>query len=131
MGACQRKTVHMLPDCTDLNAPALDGVTTLTGSAELTPMNVRVAKRAVLRGFAEHRSHVAAGAGNLPVLAKQWVLRLVVVVELGNCTNGSPRFGDVAVLTCNLEIAVRIASSLNLLRIEHQGTGAGQNHGGQ
>jgi hypothetical protein len=120
----------MLPDCADLNAPPLDRVTTLTGGAELAPMNVRVTERAVLRGFAEYRSDVAAGTGNLPVLAEQRVLCLVVV-ELGNRPNRSPRLGNVAVLTRNLEVAMRIARPLHLLRVEHQGTGAGNDHGGQ
>ncbi len=121
----------MLPDCADLNAPALYRVTTLTGGAELAPMNVRMTERAVLRGFAEYRSDVAAGTGNLPVLAEQGVLCLVVVVELGNCPNGSPGLGNVAVLTPNLEVAMRIARPLRLLRVEHQGTAAGSDHGGQ
>jgi hypothetical protein len=120
MGARQRKTVQMLPNCAYLNAPPLDGVATLTGSAELAPMDIRVTRRTVLRCFAEHRSDVATGAGDLAVLSQQWILRVFVVIELGNCTDRSPRLGDMAVLTGGLQIAVRAPRSLLLLGGYHE-----------
>lgn len=78
-------------------------------------MDIRVTRRAVLRSLAEHGSDVAAGAGNLTVLSQQWILRLFVVVEVGNCPDRSPRLRNVAALTTDVQIAVRAARSLRLL----------------
>ena len=90
-------------------------MTAFTGTAKLPAMDIRVTRRAVLRGFAEHGSDVAAGAGDFTVLSQQWILRVFVVVEVGNCPDRSPRLRNVAVLTADFQIAVRAASSLRLL----------------
>ena len=86
-----------------------------TGSAELTSMQVRMTRRTVLRCLAEHRRDVTTGARNLAVLSQQRILRVSVMVELGNRPDRFPRLGDVAVLTRDLQIAVRASRSLRLL----------------
>lgn len=72
---------------------------------------------------------MAARAGNLAVLAQEWIFRLTVVVELGDRADGFPRFGNVAVLTRDLQIAVRAPCSLRL-SIKRQSASASNNYGG-
>jgi hypothetical protein len=86
-----------------------------TGSAELTSMEIRMTRRAVLRCLTEHRRDVTTGARNLTVLSQQRILRVSVMVELGNRPDRSPRLGDVAILTRDLQTAVRAPRSLRLL----------------
>lgn len=124
--ADQGESIQMLPYRIELNTPALDSVATLAGCTKLTTMNVGMTRRTGCGSLTEYGSHMAACARDLAVLTEQREFRLPVVVELGNSTHGSPGFGDMTVLACDIQVAVRASRSLHLLAVKNQCTGTSE-----
>lgn len=105
MRAGQREAVVVLLNLRDRNLPSTDGVTLLAVRAQLPAMNVGVAILAALADIAEHRFHMALGAGHRGVHTAQWIFGLIVV-EFRNRPDGTPGIRGVTVLAGKVEAAV-------------------------
>ncbi len=122
MCAGQREAVVMLLDLLDRDLPAPHRMALLAVGAQLPLVNIRVAILASLPDIGEHGLDVALGAGHRYVHAAQGVPGLVVI-EFRNRADRPPPARRVAVLTGNVQIAVR-AVRARILR-HRSGSGCG------
>jgi len=106
----QRKAVIMLLHLLDGDVPSAHGVALLAVGAELAFVNIGVAILAALPHIGENHLHVTLGAGHRLVHAAQGIAG-VIVIELGDGANGTPRGGGVAILARDVQIAVRTAGA--------------------
>ena len=90
------------------NTPAEYGVAALARSAELPSVEVRVAIGALRADIGEHPAYVTGTARHRGVHAAKRIAGLSVVLKLGLGSKRGPACGGVAVLTSNLDRAVRI-----------------------
>lgn len=109
--AGQGEPVHVHVDLADGNLPAADRVTVLAGSGHFAAVNVRMAVGALIADIGEHHLAMAVRAGHTLVQAAERKLRLVVV-ELRHGTGRLPSVHGVAVLTCDIQVAVGAAGLL-------------------
>ena len=118
--ARQRETVVVLLNLLDRNLPSADGVALLAIRTQLTLVNVGVTVLAALPDVGKHRLDVALRARHILVQAPQRVASLVVI-ELGDGADRLPALGSVAILTWNIQIAVRTARAGMALRLPTHG----------
>ena len=103
----QREAVLVIANRCNGNIPALDGMARLTICSELSPVNIRVAVRALLSHICKNEFHMALRALHFFVHSAQRIARLVVV-KFRNTADGLPTEGSVAVFTGDVDRAVRI-----------------------
>jgi hypothetical protein len=97
----------MVPHLLIRSLPALYRVALFASRAELPAMNIGVATRAARTYILEHKIGMALTAGNLCVHSAQRVACLIVI-KLGDVSDGFPVRGGVAVFAGYLDRAVRI-----------------------
>ena len=100
----------MLLDVLHRNSPPFHVVAVLAVRSKLAAVNVGVAIRAFRAGIAEHQVRVTLPAGDSFVHAAQRKLGLIVI-KFGNAANRLPRGKGMAVLTGEIQVAVRAARS--------------------
>ena len=110
MSARQRKAVVVLLDLLDRHLPAAHGVALLAVRSQLTLVNIGMAVLAAVSDVGEHWFDVALNAGHRLVHAAQRIARLIVI-EFRNRADRPPSVGRVAVLTGDIQIAVRTVSA--------------------
>lgn len=115
----EREAVLVILDLLDGNLPAQHGMALRAIRAEFSPMNVRVAIRAILAHIRENGFHVTFEAFYFFVHAAQRIFG-PVVVEFRNGADGPPRGGGVAILAGDGERPVR-AFGAALLRGKFRG----------
>lgn len=115
VGSQKWKAVPVIFHLLNGNFPALNRVAIRAIRAHFSLMNVRVAVLAIFAHIRENGLHVALCALHSFVHSSEWVLCLVVV-ELGNCLDGTPSGGCVAVFTRDRERTVRTSRALPLKR---------------
>ena len=108
MRSNQRKAVLVIAHRLLCDLPALYTVAALAGRAHIAVMNIGMAVIASRTGVGKDGLRVALGAAHLFVHAKQRVTGFQVV-EFGNCPDRLPSKDGVAVLTCNVQVAVGTA----------------------
>jgi hypothetical protein len=106
--AQQRKAVVVILDLLRLNLPASDGMALFTIRPEFAAVKVGVAFCAQVADVGEDWLGMALRAGYALVKAPQWEAR-GVVIKLGDSADWLPTFERVAVLTGNIQGAVRAA----------------------
>lgn len=105
MRADQREAIFVPAYRAHRHLPARDRMAALALCAELTPMNVGMAVRALHTHVAENEGHVALGAGDSFVHAAQGEAGLVVV-ELQGAPQRFPAGKGMTVLTGDFQIAM-------------------------
>ncbi len=108
VAAYQGKPIVVFSHPLKNDTPALYGVALFAVGPHLTAMDVGMAISAVCARIREHRLGMALSAGHSLVQAAQWEFRLVVI-ELRNRTDRLPPDRGVAVLTGDIQVAVRTA----------------------
>ncbi len=106
MRSQQRKAVLMVLYLLNCNLPSAYCVASFAAGAELSFMNVRVAVCTLASHIAEYKLGMARRTTDSYVHAAQWKFRLIVI-EFRNAADGLPSTESVAVLTGNVERAVR------------------------
>jgi len=104
----QGKPVVVVLNRGDLDVPALHRVALLAVGAELAPVEIRMAFRALGRCFRKDQIHVAAGAGNTLVHTTQRKTGLRIVIEFHHFADRSPRSRRVTALARQGKVPVRI-----------------------
>ena len=105
----QRKAILVLVDLLHGNLPALDGVALFAAGAELALVDVGMTIGALFSHIRKYRFNVALGTGDSLMHTAQWEMGLVVV-ELRQVADRLPSPESVAVLTWNIQVAVRAPS---------------------
>lgn len=113
VSAQERKTILVILHLLDGDIPALDRMALRAISAHLSLVNVSVTILAILTNRGEDRFGVALRALHLFVHAAQRILGLIVV-ELRNCSDGTPACRGMAVLAGNIQGTVRTSGGLPL-----------------
>jgi len=113
MRSSQGEAVVVLLDLLDRDLPAADRVTLLAIRSELSFVDVGVAVLATLSDVGEDRLDVALHTSDGLVHAAQRISRCVVI-KLRDRANRLPSVWGVAVLTGNVQIAVRTVRSSGL-----------------
>lgn len=108
VGSEQREAILVLVDLLDGNLPALDGVALLAAGAELALVDVGMTIGALFSHIRKYRFDVALGTGDSLMHTTQREMGLAVV-ELRQVTDRLPSAEGVAILTRNIQVAVRTA----------------------
>ena len=106
VGSEQREAILVLVDLLHGNLPALDGVALLAAGTELALMDVGMTICALTPHVRKYRLDVALGTGDSLMHAAQRKMGLVVV-ELRQVADRLPSAEGVAILTRNVQVAVR------------------------
>lgn len=122
----ERKTVLMIFDVLDGDAPSLHGVTFFAASPELAAMQVGVAVHAFRPHIRENGIRVAGLAIQLGVPSAKRKGSLVVV-EIRKASDGRPAGFGVAILAGKLEVTVRTSRRTALRRLGVGSRRQGQN----
>lgn len=125
MSSEQRKAVLVLINLLDGNLPALDSVALLAAGTELALVDVGMAIGALFSHIRKYRFDVALGTGDSLMHTAQREMGLVVV-ELRQVADRFPSAEGVAILTWNIQAAVRAAGVGISLRLS-----ARRNDGGK
>lgn len=130
MPSDQGEAIIVFPDSLQNDVPAFYGVTLLAVSPHLAAMNIGVTVSAIGTGVGEDGLGMTLGAGHAFVQTAQRVPGFVVI-ELGDGADGLPTRGGMAVLTSNIQVAMRTAGDrISGLTVERTGRAARkQTHG--
>jgi hypothetical protein len=109
MRSGQWETVIVLADLVNVDFPPADGMTVLANRAHLAAVNVGMAVGALVSHIGKDHLDVAGRAGHALVHAAQRKLG-GVVIEFGNGPDGPPSINGVAVLTGDIQRAVRTSA---------------------
>ena len=112
----QGEPVHVHVDLSDIHFPAADGVTLLAIGGHFAAVNIGVAVGALRADVAEDHFGVTVYAADAFMQSAQRKLGLGVVVELRHRANRLPSVDGVAVLTRDVQVAVRAARLVGRLR---------------
>lgn len=115
MSAGEREAIHVHVDLSNGDFPAAHGMTVFASAGHFAAVDVGVAVGALAADVGEDHLGVTVHAVDVFVQAAQRKLGLVVV-ELGNRSDGLPPVHGVTVLTGDIQIAVGAARLLRSLR---------------
>lgn len=121
MRADQWKSVHVILHGIDGHLPSLDRVAILTIRAELPPMKIGMAVRALVSDVGKYLFGVARSAGNARVHSAQRIARLMIMIEFRTGADGTPTGGGVTTHAGNFQWPVRILHRGVRLRAHHSG----------
>jgi len=120
MRSHKRKAVEVLLNGLHPDPPPLYRVAIFAAGAELAPMDIRVAVRALRARIAEHQVGMALAAGDSFMHPAQWKLGLIVI-KLGDIADRLPGCEAVTILAWQIQITVGAARSGLALAVDLRG----------
>jgi hypothetical protein len=112
MRSDQREAIRMPPNSLNVHFPAANRVTVLARSAELTPVDIGMTRRAGGSDLAEDRFYVTRRARQTGMKSSQRETSLKIVIEVRCSADRLPRRRRMATSACDVDLPMWILRRL-------------------